>query len=55
MKITKGQLIIDVSETSEGYIASVNKRYVCGCTGFYRPTIWEAIETALQYFNKCFW
>ena len=55
MKITKGQLIIEVSETSEGFIASVNKKYICGCTGFYRPTAAEAIECALKYFEECFW
>ena len=55
MKITKGQLVIKVSETAEGYIASVNKKYICGCTGFYRTTILEAIECALAYFEECFW
>jgi len=55
MKITKGQLIIEVNETVEGFIASVNKKYVCGCTGFYRPTVAEAIKVALEYFRKCFW
>ena len=54
MRITKGQLIITVNETSDGYLASVNKRHICGCTGFPYPTIVEAIESALMYFEMCF-
>ncbi len=53
MRITKGQLVIDVKETSEGYLASVNKKYICGCTGFPYPTVMEAIESALVYFEMC--
>ena len=54
MKITKGQLVITVEKYPEGYLAAVNKRYICGCHGFFRSSPAKAIECALAYFKECF-